>query len=101
MKNREQASFGMMTEETLTNVIRKALDYAEGQCTIAYQGGEPTLIGLDFFKKSIELQKQYNHKKLVIHNAIQTNGYALDEEWAKFFAENHFLVGLSMDSRTQ
>lgn len=97
MKNREQASFGMMTEETLTNVIRKALDYAEGQCTIAYQGGEPTLIGLDFFKKSIELQKQYNHKKLVIHNAIQTNGYALDEEWAKFFAENHFLVGLSMD----
>ena len=97
MEKREQASFGFMTEQTLENVLRKALERAEGQCTIAYQGGEPTLIGLDFFRKSVELQKKYGRKGLKIHNAIQTNGYALNEEWAQFLAENHFLVGLSMD----
>ena len=86
-----------MSEETISQVIKKALDFAEGECTFAFQGGEPTLIGLDFFETVISLEKKYNHKKLRINNAIQTNGYRLDRSWFQFFHDNHFLVGLSLD----
>ena len=96
-EKREQSSYGFMSDDTLRHVIQKALDHAEGSCTIAFQGGEPTLIGLDFYKKVIAYQKEYNHKNLTISNAIQTNGYKLDEEWARFFAKHHFLVGISVD----
>ena len=96
-KKREQASYGIMSERTLRNVIKKTLRAAEDSCTIAYQGGEPTLAGLDFFKKSIEYQKRFNIKGLTIHNALQTNGYGITDEWCRFFKENNFLIGLSVD----
>lgn len=95
--NREVASYGFMTEDTLEQVIKKTIAFSEHTCTIAYQGGEPTLRGLAFFEKSIEFQKKYNTKGIAIYNAIQTNGMCLDEKWAKFFHENHFLVGISLD----
>lgn len=100
-EKREQASYGIMTERTLRNVIKKTLRAAERSCTIAYQGGEPTLAGLDFFKKSIEYQNRFNIKKLPIYNALQTNGFGLTEEWCAFFKENHFLIGLSVDGIRQ
>lgn len=96
-KNREVESYGFMSEETLEKVIQKVLDFSDTACTIAYQGGEPFLRGLDFFKKSIEFQKKYNIKGVKISNAIQTNGTCLDENWAKFLKENNFLVGISLD----
>lgn len=96
-ENRGVRSFGRMSEDTLAAVIEKALGHATGDCSFAFQGGEPTLAGLEFFRKVVELQKKYNTKKLPIHNAIQTNGLAMNEEWAAFFAEHHFLVGLSVD----
>lgn len=52
---------------------------------------------LDFFRRAVELQQKYNNKQLIIENTIQTNGYLIDEAWAKFFAENDFLVGVSLD----
>ena len=97
MEKREQSCYGFMTPETQEAMIRRALEYAEGQCTFAYQGGEPTLIGLDYFRRAEELIQKYNRKNLRIDRAIQTNGFALDEEWARFFADNRYLVGLSMD----
>lgn len=97
MKNREQACFGFMTLKTLENVIKKALLFAKEECTIAYQGGEPTLMGIDFFKKAMEFQKIYNVNNVKIHNVLQTNGYAITEQWAEFFVKNNFLVGLSLD----
>lgn len=97
MEKREQSCYGFMTPETQESMIRRALEYAEGQCTFAYQGGEPTLIGLDYFRRAEELIQKYNRKNLRIDRAIQTNGFALDEEWARFFADNRYLVGLSMD----
>lgn len=97
MENRSQASYGIMSVETLENVIRETLAFAEGSCTIAFQGGEPTLAGLDFFRECIRLEQKYNTKNVVIEHALQTNGYVLDEEWCRFFAENHFLIGLSVD----
>ena len=97
MQNREQASYGVMSPETLENVIQKTLDFAEGACTIAFQGGEPTLAGLDFYRECLRLEKKYNRKNIPISHALQTNGYALDQEWCAFFAKERFLIGLSVD----
>ena len=90
-----------MTEETLEQVLRKILEAAEGECTIAYQGGEPTLIGLEFYQKSVELQCKYNKKNVKIYNALQTNGVGLNSKWAEFFSEHRFLVGLSLDGTSE
>jgi uncharacterized protein len=96
-EKREVPSFGMMSEETLQTVVQKTLEHASGDVTFAFQGGEPTLRGLPFFRRLMEYEARYNVHNLPIHNAIQTNGILLDGEWADFFAENRFLVGLSMD----
>ena len=94
---REEENYGMMSLETLETIIRKALAETEGALDIGFQGGEPTLRGLDFYRKLIEIEKKHNSRGIRISPAIQTNGYLIDDEWAEFFAENHFLVGLSMD----
>lgn len=86
-----------MSEQTLKNIIRKTLLRAEGVINYAYQGGEPTLRGIEFFEKAIAYQKQYNKNNIRVNNALQTNGYALDEDWCRFLNANHFLVGLSVD----
>ena len=75
----------------------EGMEYADHSCSFAFQGGEPTLAGLDFYRGVVELQKKYARSGLEIHNAIQTNGMLIDEEWAAFLAENRFLVGLSLD----
>jgi uncharacterized protein len=67
------------------------------QVTVAWQGGEPTLMGLDFFRRSLELQKKYQKPGTRIENTFQTNGILLNDEWCQFFHENKFLIGLSMD----
>ncbi|MBQ8610200.1 MAG: anaerobic sulfatase maturase [Oscillospiraceae bacterium] len=97
MSRRETASYGRMSLEVLEAVVRRALEYAEGSVTFAFQGGEPTLIGLDYYRRLVELCRQYNTKKLRIDLALQTNGLLIDEEWAEFLAKNRFLVGLSLD----
>lgn len=95
--NREQYSMGFMSEQTLETLVKNAVEYADGYLTFAFQGGEPTLRGLDFFRKAIELQKKYNPGNLVIENTMQTNGILINKEWAEFFRDNRFLIGLSLD----
>lgn len=97
MSKREHSSYGFMSEETLKNVIRKTMPYSDYQITYAFQGGEPTLCGIDFFKKVLDYEKQYNHRGLIVNNALQTNGLGLNEEWCRFFKDNHFLIGVSVD----
>ncbi len=94
---REQASYGLMTEETLKQVIRKTLTRAEGMYSLAFQGGEPTLCGLPFFERAVEYVEQYNRNHVRVQLALQTNGYAITREWAEFFAKHHFLLGVSVD----
>ncbi|MGN0552873.1 MAG: anaerobic sulfatase maturase [Oscillospiraceae bacterium] len=96
-ESREQMSFGIMSHDCLETLVKEAINYADRFVSFAFQGGEPTLAGIDFFRKAVELQKKYNTKRLVIENTIQTNGTLINEEWAQFFKENHFLVGLSLD----
>ena len=95
--HREQEFEGMLSIESIEKVIQAGMEYAEHICSFAFQGGEPTLAGLDFYRQVVVLQKQYAKPGVEIRNAIQTNGYTIDEEWAAFFAENHFLVGVSLD----
>ena len=97
-KKREKQSYGMMNYETLENIVKKAIRYCDYFCTFAFQGGEPTLAGLDFYEKFVELVNRYNSKKVKTIFSIQTNGILLNEEWAKFLYENNFLVGISLDS---
>jgi len=74
--------------------------YIESQPTanvaFAWQGGEPTVLGVDFFREVVKLQQRYANGKR-IENTIQTNGVTLDDEWGKFLSENRFLVGVSID----
>lgn len=97
MKNRAVKSYGIMQDGVLEAIIRKTLEFADRECTFYFQGGEPTLAGLEFYKRVIELEKIYNVKKVKLNHGIQTNGYIIDDAWASFFAEHHFLVGLSLD----
>jgi len=64
----------------------------------SWQGGEPTLRGLDFFQRVVTLQKKYAKPNQRVENDLQTNGVLLNEKWAAFLKEHHFLVGLRADS---
>ncbi len=87
-----------MSNDLLEQYIKQLLEAHEaGEVTIAWQGGEPTLMGLDFFKLSLELVAKYRKPGQLISHTIQTNGTRLTQEWAEFFADNKFLVGLSVD----
>lgn len=97
MANRETAVMGMMTPETLEVVVRRMLEATGRECTFMFQGGEPTLAGLDFYRTLEALVARYNTRGVRVRYAIQTNGFAVDEEWARLFARMHFLVGLSLD----
>ena len=94
---RKNESYGIMSLSTLEDIIKKTLAFAEGSCSILFQGGEPTLAGLDFFKSVIDLEHKWNVNNVIIQNSIQTNGILIDENWARFFHDYNFLVGLSLD----
>jgi len=87
-----------MADEVLEAYIREIMEsHQEPEVTIAWQGGEPTLMGLDFFKRSVELVRKYQKPGQTVMHTIQTNGTLVDDTFAEFFKEHHFLVGLSMD----
>ncbi|GAG98419.1 unnamed protein product, partial [marine sediment metagenome] len=87
-----------MTDELLEEYIRQYINAQQiPEVTIAWQGGEPTLMGVDFFKKSIEYQQKYKKPHMTFQNTMQTNGVLLDDEWCQFFKENNFLIGISID----
>ena len=96
-KKRRTALYGFMSDRTLKNVIKRTLLRAEGSYSLAFQGGEPTLCGIDFFRNAVKYARQYNRNQAHVSLALQTNGYGITEEWAEFFAENQFLVGISVD----
>ena len=96
-QKRTQESYGFMSEATLKNVIRKTMLRAEGTACYTFQGGEPSLRGLDFFEKVLFYQKQYNKKGVQVYNSLQTNGLFMDETWCRFLRENRFLTGISLD----
>lgn len=97
--HRQQKDMGIMTEETVRCILDKAFRAVlpGGNITFLFQGGEPTIVGLDFYRTFLMLEKEYLRNKIVCHHAIQTNGIVLNEDRAVFFRKNNFLVGLSLD----
>lgn len=96
-ESRKIKSYGYMDIDLLEKIVKNGLAYSNKTCTFAFQGGEPTLVGLNFYEKLIEFELKYNYKNLSIINAIQTNGIMINKKWAKFLSENRFLVGISLD----
>jgi len=87
-----------MADEMLESYIRQLIQaHRTPEVMIAWQGGEPTLMGLDFFRRSIVYAEKYGKPGMKIEYSIQTNGTLIDDEWAAFFKEHSFLVGISID----
>ena len=87
----------VMPMEVLDRMVSDFEAYSFPRAVFAWQGGEPTLAGLDFFRRAVNLQQEHGHPGLVVSNSFQTNGLLIDDAWASFFAEYRFLVGLSLD----
>ena len=85
-----------MLTDVLRTLIKQTLEQSRGGISFAWQGGEPTLMGLPFFQQAVDIQQQYG-KGRQIGNALQTNGVLIDREWAAFLKQYNFLVGLSLD----
>ena len=73
-----------MSDEVLQILVRDYLTLQLPQSGFCWQGGEPTLMGLDFFNRVIKLQQDYGHAGQVVSNSLQTNGTLLDDDWCKF-----------------
>ncbi|MCD4823523.1 MAG: anaerobic sulfatase maturase [Phycisphaerae bacterium] len=87
-----------MSEQTLTELIRQHSESQDAdQIVFTWQGGEPTLLGLDFFRKVVALQQKLIGPSKRFANDLQTNGVLLDDEWCAFLKQHEFLVGLSID----
>lgn len=87
----------LMSDEMLEQFTREYIEaQTMPQVLFTWHGGEPLMRSIDFYKKALELQKKYAHGKQ-IDNVIQTNGTLLTDEWCEFFAQNHWLVGISID----
>ena len=87
-----------MSDDLLEEYTRQYIEAQQvPEVTFAWQGGEPTLMGLEFFQKAVEFQKKFQKPDTRIYNSLQTNGTLLDADWCRFFHENDFLIGLSLD----
>ena len=97
MEQRQTALYGKMSLETAENIIKKTLAQADKHVTFAFQGGEQTLAGLEFYIHFVELATKHQRPGQSVHYALQTNGTLLTPEWARFFHDHQFLIGLSLD----
>jgi uncharacterized protein len=87
-----------MPDEVLETYIRQLLEaHRASEVPVAWQGGEPTLMGLDFYRRSVAYVQKYRHPGQKVVYSMQTNGTLLDDKWCRFFREHNFLIGLSVD----
>lgn len=87
-----------MSDQVLEEYINQYIrTQPQPEVSFAWQGGEPTLMGVDFFRKAVELQAKHRRPGMRILNSLQTNAITLDEEWCEFFRDHHFLIGVSLD----
>ena len=104
-KLREKKSFGIMNDETSKNLIDNIYSYLmkisapleKTSIGITFQGGEPTLAGINYFSNFINYAKEVLGENCILNFSVQTNGHSLNDEWCRFFKEHNFLVGISLD----
>lgn len=96
---RQVRSFGMMTQDTARRVIANIFTALEpgDHVTLSFQGGEPTLAGLEFYRFFVNTVTEHANGRIGVSYTLQTNGYLIDEDWCAFLKEHDFLVGLSLD----
>lgn len=97
-KHRHTCSYEKMSTETMEQLIKKSMTQTQ-PCTISFcfQGGEPLLIGLEFYESFVACVKKNDNEFCCVQYAIQTNGYLLSKKWCEFFKKYQFLVGVSLD----
>jgi uncharacterized protein len=86
-----------MSEQILRNLVRQMMRQGGRDVSFGWQGGEPTLMGIPFFERAIEYQIRFGRSGQSVGNGLQTNGILIDDDWAMFLRDAHFLVGLSLD----
>ncbi|MDP3387043.1 MAG: anaerobic sulfatase maturase [Eubacteriales bacterium] len=98
IRNRSEGNYAMMNDETMKAIVQKAFHHSKGgKISFCFQGGEPMLAGVEYYKKFVALVRAGVEKNQIIDYSIQTNGTILNEDWINFFKENQFLVGVSLD----
>ena len=95
--HRASGQHGMMSLDTLEQLVKRAYEYPRQHVSFMFQGGEPTLVGLAFYKRFIELVDKYNPNHVPTSYSIQTNGLLIDSAFARFLKQHSFLVGISID----
>ena len=96
-ENRNTASYGIMKPDTTDAMLENIFRHAEGSVSISFQGGEPTLAGVSYFRHFHEAAVKYNTRKIPVSYSMQTNGYQISEELAQILAEHRYLLGVSLD----
>ena len=91
----------VMDDATLRVLIREGMRLMPQVATFGWQGGEPTLTGIDFFRRVVEYQKKFGRSGQSVCNGVQTNATLIDDEWARLFAQYNFLLGVSLDGPKQ
>lgn len=92
---------GIMKEEVMRLLIKRVCEETQEKLQITFQGGEPAMAGLDYFRKFVAQMENRKKERLKVSYSFQTNGLLIDEQWAEFFQEHDFLVGLSFDGLPQ
>ena len=95
--HRRIPNYGVMTPDTMRALVRRAFIYADSSVSFSFQGGEPTLAGIEYFQSFLREVHRCNSRHLPVSYALQTNGYAVSDEMLALFAEHHFLLGVSLD----
>lgn len=97
--NRSQANLGVMSDDTVISLLTRTAEACErgGKVSFAFQGGEPTIIGVDFYRRFIDKAREILPRDVSVSWSIQTNGLLIDNEWTSLLHSNNFLVGLSLD----
>ena len=97
-ENREIKNYGIMTDSTLENMVKKAFEEVQFSINFAFQGGEPTLAGIEYFKKFHSLIDIYNVKNITTNFAIQTNGTTLNKTWISLFKKYNYCLLYTSDA---
>ncbi len=92
-----EAKIHRMSDRVLRELIAQAIAVSPERISFCWQGGEPTLAGLEFYRRAVEYQELFRAPGQVVENSLQTNGILIDEEWARFLSRHRFLVGVSLD----
>lgn len=99
--NRKIPNYGIMSDSTLENMVKNAFQTAENSINFAFQGGEPTCAGIEFFNKFHNFVEKYNINNIMVNFSLQTNGTLINKDWITLFKKYNYLVGLSIDGNRE